>query len=424
VATKIDWNKVPLYSPLRTAWNTFRDRRPDEYIFDDIGVSHPNPNHRVTLSSGTEQSILLPILNRCATDVANIPLRHVRVDENDNFQEIIMSGLHRCLNLSANLDQTAFSFIQDAVLSMFDEGSVAIVPVDTSESVDVNTTFDILTLRTGRIVEWFPRNVKVELYNDRVGEREEIILDKEKVAIIENPLYSIMNEKNSIMKRLVNKLNLLDAVDNQSGSGKLDLIIQLPYVIKSAARQRQAEKRIESIEEQMRDSKYGIAYTDGTEKVIQLNRPAENNLMDQVEYLTRMLYSQLGLSEAVFDGTAEEAEMLNYYNRTIFPILKAFAQEFKRKFLTKTALAQLQTIKYFRDPFAFVTAPALAELADKFNRNEIVSGNEFRGVIGFTPSGDPRADELRNKNIAQPDESNDSMGSEKNRRKNQNGSKI
>ena len=383
----------------RSAWNVFLGR---DSSMEVKGSSYSSPQHRKRLTYGNEKSIVGSIYNRVALDVSAIKIRHVRVDENESFLETIPSGLNSCLSLEANLDQTSRSFIQDVVMSMFDEGSVAVVPVDTSVSLMDANTFDILTLRTGKIVQWYPNHVRVQVYNDTRGEREEITLPKTKVGIIENPLYAVMNEKNSILQRLITKLNLLDAIDEQSGSGKLDLIIQLPYVVKTEARRLQAEQRRKDIEDQLKGSKYGIAYADGTEKITQLNRASENNLMTQIEYLTRMLYSQLGISEKILDGTADEKELLNYYNRSVEPIASAIALELKRKFLTRTAQTQGQTIQFFRNPFAIVTADQLAELADKFSRNEIVTANEFRAVIGFTPSKDPKADELRNKNIADP----------------------
>jgi len=381
-----------------SAWNAFRN--PEErFILYDAGIVSSRPNHRTSLTSGTEQSIVLSVYNRCAIDIAMVPLRHVRVDENDNFQSTVSSGLNRCLTLSANLDQNSFNFMTDIVMSLFDEGIVAVVPVDTSVDINNSSTFDILSLRTGKIIEWAPRHIRVNLYNDNIGQKEDLVLPKDKVAIIENPLFSVMNETNSTLQRLKLKLNLLDAIDKQSGSGKLDLIMQLPFTIKSQARQEAAEKRLAALEAQLTDSKYGVGYVDATEKVIQLNRPAENNLLGQIEYLTRMLYGQLGLSEAIFTGTANEEELLNYYNRTVEPVITAIALEFKRKFLTQTAISQGQTIKHFRNPFGLVTAAAMAELVDKFSRNEVLTGNELRGVIGYVPSKDPNADQLRNKNI-------------------------
>lgn len=386
-------------SRLRFAWNVFLDRDLREEYKTSYGSSYSVPQHRKRLNWGNEKSIIAGIYNRCAIDVSSIKVRHVRVDENNTFLETIDSGLNNCLSLEANIDQTNRAFIQDIVMSLFDEGSVAIVPVDTSVNIMDSNSFDILTMRTAKVVQWYPHHVRINVYNDNRGEKEDIILPKAKVALIENPLYSVMNEKNSVLQRLIAKLNLVDAIDEQSGSGKLDIIIQLPYVVKTDARKLQAEQRRKDIEEQLRGSKYGIAYADGTEKITQLNRPAENNLMVQIEYLTRMLYSQLGISEKIFDGTADQKELLNYYNRTLEPVVSAIADELKRKFLTKTAQTQGQSVMHFRNPFSLVTATELPDLADKLTRNEILSTNEFRGVIGFTPSKAPGADELRNKNL-------------------------
>ena len=335
-------------------------------------------------------------------DVSAIDIRHVRLDEDGRFTSEMDSRLNNCLSLEANLDQTARAFIQDAVLSMFDEGTVAIVPVETTADPRLTDAYDILSLRTGKIVEWYPQHVKVWLYNERTGRRENVIFPKKTVAIVENPLYSVINEPNSTMQRLIRKLNLLDSIDEQSSSGKLDLIIQLPYVIKTEARREQAEKRRKDIEHQLKDSKYGIAYTDGTERITQLNRAVENNLMSQIEYLTSMLYSQLGITQSILDGTADEKAMLNYNNRTIEPIVSAFVDEMKRKFLSKTARTKKQSIEFFRDPFRLVPIDNIAEIADKFTRNEIMTSNEIRQVIGMKPSNDPNADELRNKNLSRP----------------------
>ena len=386
-------------SRLRSAWNVFRDNNPVTDYSQNYGSAYARPNHKLRLQYGNEKSIVGAIYNRFSVDISTIKIQHVRVDENQNYLETIQSGLNRCLNLETNIDQSSRTFIQDVAMSMFDEGVVAIVPVDTSISLTNNNTFDILTMRTARIVQWHPQHVRLSIYNDGKGEREERTLPKSKVAILENPFYSVMNEKNSVGKRLIDKLNLLDAIDNQSGSGKLDLIIQLPYVVKSAARQAQAEQRRRDIETQLKDSKYGVAYADGTEKVIQLNRPAENQLMTQIEYLTRMLYSQLGISEKILDGTANEEEMLNYYNRIIEPVVSGITFELKRKFLTQTATTQGQSIMHFRNVFALITAASLAELSDKLTRNEIATSNDMRSVIGWTPSKAPGADELRNKNL-------------------------
>jgi hypothetical protein len=331
-------------------------------------------------------------------------IKHVRLDDDGRYVEEINSGLHSCLNIEANIDQTGRAFIQDVVMSMLDEGCVAIVPVDTTVNPAVSGSYEINTMRTGKILEWYPAHVRVRVYNDRKGIHEELTLPKSTVAIIENPLYAVINEPNSTMQRLIRKLNLLDVVDEQTSAGKLDLIIQLPYVIKSEARRKQAEERRKDIEMQLAGSKYGIAYTDGTERITQLNRPAENNLMKQVEYLTSMLYSQLGLTQSIMEGSADEKTMLNYYNRTIEPIVSAIVDEIKRKFLTKTARAQKQTIMFFRDPFKLVPVENIAEIADKFTRNEIMTSNEIRQIVGMKPAKDPGADELRNKNLNQSGE--------------------
>ena len=335
-------------------------------------------------------------------DTAAIGFKHIRLDKNNRFKEIILSGLNNCLSIEANIDQTGRSFIQDAVISMLDEGCVAIVPTETTFNPTVTGSFDINSMRTGKIIEWFPKHVKVRVYNENTGRKEDIILPKTTVAIIENPFYAVMNESNSTLQRLIRKLVLLDDIDEQSGAGKLDLIIQLPYTIKSEARREQAEKRRKDIEMQLAGSKYGIAYIDGTENVTQLNRSLENNLMKQIEYLTNLLFSQLGLTQSIMDGTADEKTMLNYYDRTIEPILSAISDEMIRKFLTKTARSQGQSIKFFRDPFKLVPVSEIAEIADKFTRNEIATSNEIRQVIGWTPSDDPNADVLRNKNLSEP----------------------
>jgi hypothetical protein len=354
------------------------------------------------LTIGNEKSIISSIYNRIAIDVAAISVQHVRLDQNGRFIETVKSGLNEALTVSANIDQTGRAFMQDVVMSMFDEGCVAIIPVDTTIDPTLSNSYDIQTLRTGQILQWYPKHVLVRVYNERIGRKEDIVLPKDLICIVENPLYAVMNEPNSTLKRLIAKLNLLDAIDQQSGSGKLDLIIQLPYVIKTPARKEQAEIRRQDIEAQLAGSKYGIAYTDGTEKVTQLNRPAENNLMAQITYLTSMLYGQLGLTESVFDGTADEKTMLNYHNRTVEPILSAITYEMKRKFLTKTARSQYQSIEFYRDPFKLVPVNNMADIADKFTRNEILTSNEIRSVIGLRASNDPRADELVNKNISAP----------------------
>ena len=353
---------------------------------------------------GNERSIVTSVYNRIALDAASIDIMHVQLDKDDRFESIRDSALNECLTRNANIDQTGRAFIQDVVMSMLDEGCVAIVPVDTTFNPDITNSYDINTMRTAKIVEWYPAHVKVNLYNDRTGRKEDLILPKKTVAIIENPLYAVINEPNSTMQRLIRKLNLLDVIDEQSGSGKLDLIIQLPYVIKTDARRQQAEQRRKDIEMQLSGSKYGIAYTDGTERITQLNRSVDNNLMKQIEYLTSMLYSQLGITQAILDGSADDKTMLNYYNRTIEPIVSAIVDEIQRKFLTKTAITQKQAIAYFRDPFRLVPVNEIAEIADKFTRNEIMTSNEIRQIVGMKPSKDPNADELRNKNLSQSNE--------------------
>lgn len=383
------------------AWNAFlnRDPTPEQLpVNQEISYSVFRPD-RIRLTRGNERTIVNAIINRMALDIASINLRHVRLDENGRYTETINSDLNNCLTVEANKDQTARSFIQDVAMSMFDEGYVAIVPVDTTMDPLSTGSYDIQSMRTGKIIEWRPDSIKVNVYNDRTGKREDIVCLKKNVAIIENPLFSIMNEPNSILQRLIRKLNLLDFVDEQNGSGKLDMIIQLPYVIKTDARRKQADQRRKEIEMQLAGSQYGIAYTDGTEKIIQLNRAVESNLMPQVEYLTSTLYSQLGITTGVLDGSADEQTMMNYYSRAIEPCVAAIVDGMKVKFLTKTARSQRQSIVYFRDPFRLVPTSNLAELADKFTRNEIMSSNEFRQIVGLLPSSDPKADELRNKNL-------------------------
>lgn len=387
---------------LAHAWNAFKSRDPTDTYSPDIGPSYSRRPDRARLQYGNDQSIIAALYNRIAMDVADNTFQHVRTDENGRFLEVIDSGLNHCLSMEANIDQTSREFFHSATLSMFDEGVVAIVPVDTTLNPNNTGSFDIKTLRAGKIVEWYPRNVKVRVYNDRTGTHEEMILDKSYVGIVQNPFYTVMNEKNSILRRLVSAMNQLDAINQQSGAGKLDLIIQLPYIIKSDARREQANKRRAEIEEQLAGSKYGIAYTDGTEHITQLNRPIENNLMKQIEYLTSMLYSQLGMTENVFNGTANNEELTNYLSRTIEPIVSTYATEMKRKFLTKTAISQHQSIFYFRDPFRFIPVTQISEIADKFTRNEIMTSNEVRQIIGMKAvNNDPRADELVNKNISQ-----------------------
>lgn len=387
---------------IKHAWNAFINEEYISYYTD--GISYNYRPDRVRFSGGNERSIVTSVYNRIALDCAAIDIVHARLDENNRFLDVIQSGLNTCLNLEANIDQTGRAFLQDVVMSMLDEGCVAIVPVDTTLNPIEKGSYDILSMRTGKITEWYPTSVRIRLYNDRTGKQEEILLPKRTVAIIENPLYAVINEPNSTMQRLIRKLNLLDVVDDQVCSGKLDLIIQLPYVIKSEARRKQAEARRKDIENQLSGSKYGIAYTDGTERITQLNRPAENNLMGQVEYLTSMLYSQLGLTTSILDGSADDKTMLNFYSRTIEPIVAAIVDEMNRKFLTKTARSQKQSILYFRDPFKLVPVNDMAEIADKFTRNEILTSNEIRQVIGIKPSKDPNADELRNKNLSQPND--------------------
>jgi hypothetical protein len=393
--------EVTFVSRLKHAWNAFLNKDPSSF-YRDIGISHSYRPDRPRLTRGNERSIVTSVYNRIALDAAAINVQHVRLDENNRFLSVIESGLNGCLTVEANLDQTGRAFLQDVVMSMLDEGCVAIVPVDTTFNPEITGSYDILSMRTGKILDWYPNHVRVRVYNEKTGLKEDIELPKKTVAIVENPLYAVINEPNSTMQRLVRKLNLLDVVDEQSSSGKLDLIIQLPYVIKTEARRQQAENRRKDIENQLAGSKYGIAYTDGTERITQLNRSVENNLMKQIEYLTSMLYSQLGITQSILDGTADDKTMLNYYNRTIEPILSAIVDEMKRKFLTKTARSQLQSISFFRDPFKLVPVNEISEIADKFTRNEIMSSNELRQIIGMKPSDDPKADELRNKNLSEP----------------------
>ena len=391
-----------LIDRLQHAWNAFFQNDKDNFVYKpyvDLGMSSTYRPDRMYYTKGNERSIVTSVYNRIAIDCSRIAIRHVRLDSNGRYLETIDSGLNNCLTIEANKDQSYVMFIRDVVQSLFDEGCIAIVPIDTVVDISKATSYDIETMRVGKITQWYPDNVKINVYNDRKGIHEEITMPKNKVAIIENPLYSIMNERNSTLQRLIRKLNLLDAIDEQSGAGKLDLIIQLPYVVKTEARQKQAQARREEIEKQLAGSKSGIAYTDGTEKVTQLNRPVENNLMSQIQYLTSMLYSQLGITQAVLDGSADEKTMLNYMSRTVEPILTEIVSEMKRKFLTKTARSQNQSIMFFNDPFKLVPLANIADVADKFTRNEIMSSNEMRQVIGFKPVQDPQADELRNKNL-------------------------
>lgn len=388
---------------LKHAYNAFTNRDPTgSYI--SIGPGYSSRPDRPRMSHGNEKSIVTSIVNRIALDVASVEIRHCRLDDDGRYIEEINSGLNKCLKLEANIDQTSRAFIQDLVISAFDEGAVAIVPVDTTLNPEVTDSWDVQSMRAGKILEWYPEKVLIRVYNDRTGEKEDILLPKKQVGIFENPLYAVFNEPNSTMKRLVRKLSLLDVTDERTASGKLDLIIQLPYVVKTQTRREQAENRRKDLEDQLAGSKYGVAYIDGTERVTQLNRSVENNLMKQIEYLTNMLYSQLGITQSVLDGTADEKTMLNYTNRTIEAFVSAIVDEMKRKFLSKTARSQGQSIEYFRDPFRLVPIDNIAEIADKLTRNEIMTSNEIRQKIGMKPSKDPKADELRNRNISQSKE--------------------
>lgn len=391
------------FDRLQHGWNAFINNR-DPTAYNVPGPSYHYRPDRTRFSRGNERSIVTSIFNKIAMDVASIDILHVRLDKTGRYVDDIKSGLNECLSVEANLDQSSRMFKQSLVMSMFDEGVVAAVPVDTTINPKKSGSFDIHELRSGQITEWYPEHVKIKVYNGSTGEKQDVVMEKRITAIIENPLFSVVNEPNSTLQRLIRKLNLLDAIDEQSGSGKLDLIIQLPYVIKTEARRKQAKERIDGIEQQLRDSPFGIAYTDGTERITQLNRPVENNLMKQIEYLTNMLYSQLGITQAIMDGSASEQEMLNYHNRTIEPIVSAIVDEFKRKFLTKTARSQGQSIMFFRDPFKLVPISQMAEIGDKFTRNKILTSNEIRSKIGFKPSKDPSADKLENANIRQPAE--------------------
>ncbi len=389
---------------IKHAWNAFLNQDPEARI-ESYGsaISYGGRPDRIRFSYSNERSIISSIYTRLGIDISSIEIKHVRLDKDNRYEEDITSGLNTCLTLEANIDQSARAFRQDIAMTLLEKGVAAIVPVDTTISPNVSGGFEILTMRVGEVVSWMPKHVRVSLYNEKLGRREEIVLEKSYVAIVENPLYSVMNETNSTLQRLIRKLNLLDAIDEQSGSGKLDIIIQLPYVIKSEARRQQAEQRRKDIEFQLKGSQYGIAYTDGTEKITQLNRPAENNLLKQIEYLTGMLYAELGLTEGVMNGTADEKAMLNYFNRTIEPIMTSIVEAMMRTFLTKTARTQKQALMYFRNPFKLVPVSEIAEIADKFTRNEIVSSNEIRQIIGFKPSKDPKADELRNSNMPTED---------------------
>jgi len=396
--------KLTIPERLKHSWDAFMNKDPTRYDYREMGASYSYRPDRPRLTRGNERSIVTSIFNRVALDVAAMEFRHVRMDENDRYLSNIKSGLDNCLTVEANIDQTGTSLIQDIVMSMLDEGSVAVVPVATNINPNLTGAYDIFSLRTGKILEWRPRHVKVQVYNENTGLKEDILIPKKTVAIIENPLYAVVNEPNSTMQRLIRKLNLLDVVDDQNSSGKLDLIIQLPYVVKTEGRRQQAETRRKDIVDQLTGSKYGIAYTDGTERITQLNRPVENTLMAQIEFLTNMVYGQLGMSQSILDGTANPATMLNYHNRTIEVMVKAIVDELKRKFLTKTARSQAQSIMTFRDPFKLVPITDIGTVSDSFTRNEIVSSNEIRQAIGMKPASDPSADELRNKNLNAPKE--------------------
>ena len=392
--------ELNLMTRLKHSWNAFMNRDPTN-AFLDIGSGYSNRPDRPRLTRGNERTIVTAIFNRIALDGASVSINHCRIDENGRYIGTIDSALNSCLNLEANIDQTGRAFMQDAIMSMLDEGCVAIVPVDTDIDPAESDSYKINSMRTGKILEWYPKHVKVRLYNERTGEKKEIMLEKKMVAIVENPLYAVINEHNSTMQRLIRKLSLLDSMDERISSGKLDMIIQLPYVIKTESRRAEANKRRSDLEEQLKNSTYGIGYIDGTEKIVQLNRPIDNNLMKQIEYLTSIVYSQLGITQAILDGSAGETEMLNYYTRTIEPIVSAIVDEMKRKFLTKTARAQKQTIRFFRDSFRLVPVSKIAEIAGVFTQNEILTANEVRQIIGMKPSDDPKADQLVNSNINQ-----------------------
>lgn len=397
---------IGLGTRFKHAWNAFFNKDPTKVVYREIGSGYSYKPDRIRFSRGAEKSIITSVYNRIATDVAAIDVRHVLLDENGRFLEEKNSALNNCFSLEANIDQTSRAFMQDVVLSLMDEGCVAIVPTDTTSNpaIGMDGAFDILEMRVGRIVQWYPAHVRVEVYNEHTGKKEELILEKRSVAIIENPFYAVMNEPNSTMQRLIRKLGLLDSVDEQNSSGKLDLIVQLPYMVKSEARKQQAEERRKMIEDQLIGSKYGIAYMDATEHITQLNRPLENNLMSQIQYLTDLLFSQLGITKEILNGTADEKAMLNYNNRTVEPIISAIVDEMKRKFLSKTARSQRQSIMFFRDPFRLIPVDQIAEMADKMTRNEIMTSNEFRQIVGLKPSDDPDADVLRNKNLNQSTE--------------------
>ena len=396
---------MDVFTRFKKAWNVFRGT--ENNTFQYLGPSSYGRYDRIRLRGGNERSIVTSVFNKIALDCSSVKIRHVKLDSDGNFLSEQKSGLNECLSIEANVDQSSANFIRDIVMSMFDEGCVAVVPIDTSENILLTTSYDVYTFRVGKVTQWFPYHVTVEIYDERTGQKKEVTLPKRAVAIIENPLYAVTNEPNSTVQRLIRKLNLLDIIDEQNGSGKLDLIIQLPYIIKTEARREQAETRRKDIENQLSGSKYGIAYTDGTERITQLNRPVENNLMKQIEYLTSMLYSQLGITQGVLDGTADENVMENYYGRTIDPILSAIIDEFKRKFLTKTARTQGQDIQFFRDAFKLVSPTKIAEMADTLRRNEIMTSNEIRQKIGMKPSPNKKADDLSNPNLNHPEESNE-----------------
>lgn len=405
-------NQSSFRSRLKHAWDVFRDKSTEVsspfqnspwtgYHTYDFGIGTTSRKDRVRLAPSTEKSIVASLYNKIAVDVAAVPIKHIKTDQNGRYKSTVDSGLNECLSVQANLDQTGRELIQDAVLSMFDEGCVAIVPVETSVNLKTSDSFKIEKLRVGKVLEWYAQKVKLSVYDERVGEQREIVLPKDKVALIQNPFYSIMNERNSTLKRLIRKLNLLDLLDENNNSSRFNMILQLPYTIKTPARQKQAEERLQQLEEQLSGSTYGIAYVDGTEKITQLNRTIESDLVKQVEYLTEQLYSQIGITKTVFDGTADEKTMLNYQNSTLEPILSTICDEMIRKFLTKTARTQGQTLKFFKDPFKLVPIDNIADIADKFTRNEILSSNELRAIVGLEPVDDARADELRNKNLNQ-----------------------
>lgn len=400
--------EIAIGSRFKHAWNAFVNNRDPTVYYRDTGPGYSYRPDRPRLTRGNERSIVTSVYNRIALDVASINIQHCKLDEDGRYLRTIDSSLNNCLHLTANIDQTGRAFIQDTVMSMLDEGCVAIVPVDTTADPKLTESYDVLSMRTGKILEWFPQDVRVRLYNEEKGQKEDIILPKRTIGIVENPLYAVINEPNSTMQRLIRKLSLLDVTDEQTASGKLDIIIQLPFVVKSEARRQQAEQRRKEIEMQLAGSKYGIAYTDGTEKITQLNRSVENNLMKQVEYLTNLLLSQLGITQAILDGTADDKTMLNYYSRTIEPIIAAIVDEMERKFLSKTARSQNQSIKFFRDPFKLVPVNDIAEIADKFTRNEIMTSNEIRQIVGLKPSDDPKADQLINSNLNQPEKAKSS----------------